>query len=143
MHAYARDFWGYASAETLDNAAMIAEQYRGIRPAPGYPACPDHLVKQDMFDVLQAGGIGMSVTESLAMLPAASVSGFYMAHPDSTYFSVGKIGDDQVESFRATHVAVKEGRRARAGTVALTNIRTGHLISEKHRALQSGIFLFP
>jgi 5-methyltetrahydrofolate--homocysteine methyltransferase len=78
---------------------MIAEKYVGIRPAPGYPACPDHLVKRDMFEVLQAEEIGMSVTESLAMLPAASVSGFYIAHPDSTYFSVGKIGDDQLASY--------------------------------------------
>jgi 5-methyltetrahydrofolate--homocysteine methyltransferase len=100
LHARTRrEFWGYAAGEALDNAAMIAEKYRGIRPAPGYPACPDHLVKRDMFKVLQAEEIGMSVTESLAMLPAASVSGFYIAHPDSTYFSVGKIGNDQVESF--------------------------------------------
>ena len=100
MHARVRrDLWGYANAENLSNDDLISEKYRGIRPAPGYPACPDHLVKRDMFDVLQATEIGMSVTESLAMLPAASVSGFYLAHPDSTYFSVGKIGQDQVEDF--------------------------------------------
>ncbi|WP_268960512.1 methionine synthase [Paraburkholderia metrosideri] len=100
MHARVRrDLWGYANAENLSNDDLIAEKYHGIRPAPGYPACPDHLVKRDMFDVLQANEIGMSVTESLAMLPAASVSGFYLAHPDSTYFSVGKIGQDQVEDF--------------------------------------------
>ncbi|SDQ24309.1 methionine synthase (B12-dependent) [Paraburkholderia fungorum] len=100
MHARVRrDLWGYANAENLSNDDLIAEKYHGIRPAPGYPACPDHLVKRDMFDVLQATEIGMSVTESLAMLPAASVSGFYLAHPDSTYFSVGKIGQDQVEDF--------------------------------------------
>ncbi|KAA1015053.1 methionine synthase [Paraburkholderia panacisoli] len=100
MHARVRrDLWGYANAETLSNDDLIAEKYRGIRPAPGYPACPDHLVKGDMFDVLQANEIGMSVTESLAMLPAASVSGFYLAHPDSTYFSVGKIGRDQLEDY--------------------------------------------
>ena len=80
----------YAS-ETLDNDALIAEKYAGIR-RHRLPACPDHLVKRDMFDVLRADEIGMSVTDSLAMLPAASVSGFYLAHPDSTYFSVGKIG---------------------------------------------------
>ena len=85
--------------ETLSNDDLIAEKYHGIRPAPGYPACPDHLVKRDMFDVLQAPEIGMSVTESLAMLPAASVSGFYLAHPDSTYFSVGKIAQDQLEDY--------------------------------------------
>ncbi|ALL63263.1 methionine synthase (B12-dependent) [Paraburkholderia caribensis MBA4] len=100
MHARVRrDLWGYANNETLSNDELIGEKYRGIRPAPGYPACPDHLVKRDMFDVLQAGEIGMSVTESLAMLPAASVSGFYLAHPDSTYFSVGKIGQDQLEEY--------------------------------------------
>ncbi|BCF95642.1 methionine synthase [Paraburkholderia sp. PGU19] len=100
MHARVRrDLWGYAQSETLSNEELIGEKYRGIRPAPGYPACPDHLVKRDMFDVLQAGEIGMTVTESLAMLPAASVSGFYLAHPDSTYFSVGKIGQDQLEDY--------------------------------------------
>jgi len=100
LHARVRrDLWGYAGAENLSNDELIAEKYRGIRPAPGYPACPDHLVKRDMFEVLQAGEIGMSVTESLAMLPAASVSGFYLAHPDSTYFSVGKIGEDQLEDY--------------------------------------------
>ncbi|WP_268961904.1 methionine synthase [Paraburkholderia domus] len=100
MHARVRrDLWGYANTETLSNDDLIAEKYHGIRPAPGYPACPDHLVKRDMFDVLQATEIGMSVTESLAMLPAASVSGFYLAHPDSTYFSVGKIAQDQLEDY--------------------------------------------
>ncbi len=100
MHARVRrDLWGYANSESLSNDELIAEKYHGIRPAPGYPACPDHLVKRDMFDVLQANEINMSVTESLAMLPAASVSGFYLAHPDSTYFSVGKIGADQLDDY--------------------------------------------
>ena len=93
------DFWGYAPDEALDVAGLIAERYRGIRPAPGYPACPDHTVKRDMFRALGAEEIGMSLTESLAMLPAASVSGFYLAHPDATYFNVGKIGDDQLKSW--------------------------------------------
>ncbi|WP_414450906.1 methionine synthase [Burkholderia sp. 22PA0099] len=110
-----RELWGYAAGETLDNEALIAEKYTGIRPAPGYPACPDHLVKQAMFDVLRAEEIGMSVTESLAMLPAASVSGFYLAHPDSTYFSVGKIGNDQVADFAARmSLSEKDARRALA-----------------------------
>lgn len=108
-----RELWGYATGETLDTAGMIAEKYQGIRPAPGYPACPDHLVKQDMFDVMQANEIGMTVTESLAMLPAASVSGFYIAHPESTYFSVGKIADDQVESF-AQRMALSKNDAERA-----------------------------
>lgn len=94
-----RELWGYAANEDLSNKELIAEKYQGIRPAPGYPACPDHLVKQDMFSVLRCEEIGMQLTESLAMLPAASVSGFYLAHPDSCYFSVGKIGQDQLEGY--------------------------------------------
>ncbi|MDB5743015.1 MAG: hypothetical protein JWR68_1330 [Polaromonas sp.] len=92
-----QDLWGYAPQESLDKDALIAEKYQGIRPAPGYPACPDHSVKKDMFELLKAGEIGMALTESLAMTPAASVSGFYLSHPQSTYFSVGKIGDDQLQ----------------------------------------------
>jgi 5-methyltetrahydrofolate--homocysteine methyltransferase len=91
-----QDLWGYAADELLTPEELIAEKYRGIRPAPGYPACPDHSVKQAMFELLKADEIGMALTESLAMTPAASVSGFYLSHPDSAYFNVGKIGDDQV-----------------------------------------------
>jgi 5-methyltetrahydrofolate--homocysteine methyltransferase len=91
-----RDLWGYAAGESLSLEDQIGEKYRGIRPAPGYPACPDHSVKQDMFELLHAQEIGMGLTESLAMTPAASVSGFYLSHPDSTYFNVGKIGEDQL-----------------------------------------------
>ena len=91
-----QDLWGYAPDESLSPEELIAEKYRGIRPAPGYPACPDHSVKQAMFELLKADEIGMALTESLAMTPAASVSGFYLSHPDSAYFNVGKIGDDQV-----------------------------------------------
>lgn len=90
------DLWGYAAGEQLSNDEMIAEKYQGIRPAPGYPACPDHSAKRDLFRVLQAEEIGMGLTESLAMTPAASVSGFYIGHPDSVYFNVGKIGEDQL-----------------------------------------------
>ncbi|WP_354327327.1 methionine synthase [Variovorax atrisoli] len=96
-HRVRTDLWGYASDEGLSNDDMIAEKYRGIRPAPGYPACPDHSVKKPMFDLLNCADIGMSLTESLAMMPAASVSGFYLSHPDSTYFNVGKIGYDQLQ----------------------------------------------
>ena len=91
------DLWGYAQQEALNTEALIAEKYQGIRPAPGYPACPDHSVKSDMFALMQCEDIGMAVTESMAMTPAASVSGFYIGHPDSTYFNVGRIGDDQVQ----------------------------------------------
>ncbi len=98
MHQRARtDLWCYAPDETLSHEDMIGEKYKGIRPAPGYPACPDHSVKAEMFELLQCQDIGMSLTESLAMLPAASVSGFFMAHPEATYFNVGKIGDDQLK----------------------------------------------
>ena len=98
MHQRVRqDLWGYAPQEGLDHDALIAEKYQGIRPAPGYPACPDHSAKQDMFALLGAADIGMALTESLAMTPAASVSGFMLSHPDSTYFNVGKIGDDQLQ----------------------------------------------
>jgi 5-methyltetrahydrofolate--homocysteine methyltransferase len=91
------DLWGYAPAEQLTNEQMIGEEYLGIRPAPGYPACPEHTVKKAMFDVLQAEEIGMELTESFAMYPGAAVSGFYLAHPQSKYFVVGKIGNDQVD----------------------------------------------
>jgi len=91
------ELWGYAPHERLSNEELIAEKYQGIRPAPGYPACPDHTVKRDLFALLRCDAIGMGLTESLAMTPAASVSGFYIAHPDSTYFNVGKIGRDQLE----------------------------------------------
>jgi 5-methyltetrahydrofolate--homocysteine methyltransferase len=98
MHKRVRqDLWGYAAGETLSSQDMIAEKYQGIRPAPGYPACPDHSVKKEMFELLQAGDIGMALTESLAMTPAASVSGFYLSHPQSVYFNVGKIGEDQLQ----------------------------------------------
>ena len=102
MHLKMRtDFWGYAPNEALQVSDLIAEKYRGIRPAPGYPACPDHTVKRNMFEVLGCADIGMELTDNLAMTPAASVSGFYIGHPDSTYFSLGKIGDDQVKDMAA------------------------------------------
>jgi len=98
MHERIRtDLWGYAPKEKLDTEALIKEEYQGIRPAPGYPACPDHTVKTDMFKLLQCDEIGMQLTESFAMMPAAAVSGFYFAHPESKYFSVDKIGMDQLE----------------------------------------------
>lgn len=96
-HRVRTDLWGYAPDEGLSNEDMIAEKYRGIRPAPGYPACPDHSVKRPMFDLLNCAEVGMTLTDSLAMMPAASVSGFYLSHPDSTYFNVGKIGHDQLQ----------------------------------------------
>jgi len=97
MHERIRtDFWGYAADEHLDVDALIKEKYQGIRPAPGYPACPDHTVKSDIFRLLQCDEVGMTLTDSFAMQPAASVSGFYFAHKDAKYFSVDKIGEDQL-----------------------------------------------
>ena len=92
--------WGYAAQESLDPEALIAEEYKGIRPAPGYPACPDHLEKNTLWELLEVEEkIGVSLTESLAMWPAASVSGYYFAHPEAKYFGVGKITQDQLEDF--------------------------------------------
>jgi len=100
MHAKVRrELWGYAPDENLSNEELIREQYAGIRPAPGYPACPDHSLKTLLFDLLDAGRIDMRLTESFAMLPAASVSGFYFAHPKSQYFGVARVGADQVEDY--------------------------------------------
>ena len=95
-HRVRTDLWGYAAGEALTSDDMVAEKYVGIRPAPGYPACPDHSAKTALFQQLQCQEIGMSLTESLAMTPAASVSGFYIGHPEAVYFNVGKIGEDQV-----------------------------------------------
>ena len=98
MHERVRtDLWGYVADEKLSNEALIKEEYVGIRPAPGYPACPEHTVKADLFKTLQADEIGMQLTESFAMYPGAAVSGFYFSHPESKYFVVGKIGQDQLE----------------------------------------------
>jgi 5-methyltetrahydrofolate--homocysteine methyltransferase len=109
------EFWGYSAGEALGNDELIAEKYRGIRPAPGYPACPDHLVKRDMFRVLACEEIGMGLTDSLAMTPAASVSGFYLAHPSAAYFNVGKIGADQVADWaRRAGLAQRDAERALA-----------------------------
>jgi len=99
LHARVRREWGYEEAEELSNEDLIAERYRGIRPAFGYPACPDHLPKRRLFDLLRACEIGMSLSESLAMLPAASVSGIYLHHPEARYFAVGSVERDQVASY--------------------------------------------
>ncbi|MEO1968917.1 MAG: methionine synthase [Sphingomonadaceae bacterium] len=101
LHQHVRtDLWGYAPGEQLDNVALIKEQYRGIRPAPGYPACPDHSLKPILFDLLDAGkNAGLTLTESFAMWPTAAVSGFYFGHPESQYFGVARIGRDQLEDY--------------------------------------------
>ena len=95
-----QDYWGYENSGTFDNEALINETYQGIRPAPGYPACPDHSQKQTLFDWLDIpDSIGVRLTESMAMTPASSVSGWYFAHPQSRYFGVGKVDDSQVEDY--------------------------------------------
>ena len=99
LHARARADWGYGTDESLSNDDLIAERYRGIRPAFGYPACPDHLPKRALFQLLNPPEIGIELTESCAMTPAASVSGLYFAHPDARYFTVGRLGRDQIEDY--------------------------------------------
>jgi 5-methyltetrahydrofolate--homocysteine methyltransferase len=108
-----RELWGYAQGEGLDNAALIAERYRGIRPAPGYPACPEHTEKRTIFALLEAeAAAGMTLTESCAMLPTASVSGWYLAHPEAQYFGLGRIGRDQVEDYaRRKGMSLTEAER--------------------------------
>ena len=107
------EFWGYASDESLSNDELIREHYRGIRPAPGYPACPDHREKETLFRLLDVETkIGVSLTESMAMTPTASVSGFYFGHPDARYFNLGKIKSDQLEAYaNARSEATDESRR--------------------------------
>jgi 5-methyltetrahydrofolate--homocysteine methyltransferase len=112
LHAQARRDWGYGGAERLSNDELIAEKYRGIRPAYGYPACPDHSEKFKLFDILDAGKVNITLTEHAAMLPAASVSGLYFSHPDATYFNVGRIGRDQLESYaKRKGVSMEEAER--------------------------------
>lgn len=98
LHERVRRAW-YAPDETLSNDDRIAEKYRGIRPALGYPACPDHVLKRRLFELLPAAEQGITLTSSCAMSPAASVSGLYLAHPDARYFNLGKIGRDQLEDY--------------------------------------------
>ncbi len=101
LHARARRDWGYEVAESLSNDDLIAEKYQGIRPAFGYPACPDHLPKRPLFDLLNAGEAGIELTETCAMMPASSVSGLYFGHPRARYFTVGRLGRDQIEDYAA------------------------------------------
>src|SRR3546814_859485 len=95
-----KEFWGFDPDESLDNAALIAEKYRGIRPAPGYPACPEHSEKRMLFSLLDAeGNAGMELTDGFAMLPTAAVSGYYFSHPKSQYFVVGRVSKEQVADY--------------------------------------------
>jgi 5-methyltetrahydrofolate--homocysteine methyltransferase len=101
LHQRARREWGYGKTETFAPEELIEERYRGIRPAFGYPACPDHTEKRTLFELLGAERAGLQLTESCAMWPAASVSGIYLAHPKARYFNLGRIGRDQVEAYAA------------------------------------------
>ena len=112
LHAQVRKDWGYADDETVSNDDLIAERYRGIRPAFGYPACPDHSEKFKLFELLKADQCRVRLTESAAMMPAASVSGLYFAHPDANYFTVGRIGSDQVVDYaKRKEISVGEVER--------------------------------
>jgi len=112
LHARARADWGFDTVESLPNEDLIAERYRGIRPAFGYPACPDHLPKRRLFDLLAAPEVGIELTESCAMTPAASVSGLYFQHPEARYFTVGRLGRDQIEDYAARMgLAVEEAEK--------------------------------
>lgn len=107
------DYWGYAANEKLSNEALISEQYKGIRPAPGYPACPDHLEKDTLWELLQVEeNIGVTLTESKAMWPAASVSGYYFANEKARYFGLGKIGKDQLEAYaKRRNISLEEANK--------------------------------
>ncbi len=112
LHRQARREWGYGASESLSNDALIAEAYRGIRPAFGYPACPDHTPKRTLFELLGAEALGIELTEHFAMAPAASVSGLYFAHPEARYFTIGRLGRDQVEDYAGrTGMSVGETER--------------------------------
>ena len=114
-----RSLWAYAPEETLANDALIAESYRGIRPAPGYPSCPDHSEKEKIFDLLDAGeNSKMELTSGYAMLPASSVSGYYFAHPDSSYFVLGNIIEDQLRDYaKRKNISEERARRLLAANI--------------------------
>ena len=121
MHESVRkSLWGYAADEALDNAALIKERYQGIRPAPGYPACPDHSEKRTLFGLLEAEQTAsIHLTDGFAMMPAASVSGYYFWRPESHYFGVGRVGRDQVKDYAARKgVSVEDAERLLAANLA-------------------------
>jgi 5-methyltetrahydrofolate--homocysteine methyltransferase len=112
------EYWGYAKEENLTNEELIKESYRGIRPAPGYPACPEHSEKVKLFSLLNVKeNAGITLTDSFSMFPAASVSGFYFAHPQSKYFAVGKIGKDQVADYAVRKGLTEEQAERLLGTL--------------------------
>ena len=108
-----KEYWGYDSDENLSNSDLIAEKYKGIRPAPGYPACPDHLEKNIIWNLLDVEkNIGIKLTESLAMWPASSVSGYYFSHPESKYFGLGKIDTDQLKDYaKRRNISIEQAKK--------------------------------
>jgi 5-methyltetrahydrofolate--homocysteine methyltransferase len=126
LHARVRDDWGHPDPATTAAADLHVEKHRGIRPAPGYPACPDHSEKFELFKLLQAQRQGMALTESMAMTPAASVSGFYFSHPQAKYFNVGRIGRDQVESYaKRRGMALEDVERWLSPNLAYERLEAG------------------
>jgi 5-methyltetrahydrofolate--homocysteine methyltransferase len=126
LHAQARRDWGYGADERLSNDELIGEKYRGIRPAYGYPACPDHSEKFKLFELLDAGRQGITLTDHGAMLPAASVSGLYFSHPEANYFSVGRVGRDQLESYaKRKDMSVEEAERWLGPNLAYDPVELG------------------
>ena len=126
MHERVRkELWGYASEENLTNEELIREEYRGIRPAPGYPACPEHSEKRGLFKLLDVEtNAGITLTDSFAMLPASSVSGLYFSHPEARYFGVGNVGIDQVEDYAARKgITVEDAERLLASNISYDRVR--------------------
>ena len=121
-HRVRREYWGYAHDETLGKDDLIAERYRGIRPAPGYPACPDHTEKRLLWELLDVERrVDIRLTESFAMAPASSVSGYYFSHPEAQYFGVGRIGRDQVEDYaKRRKIPIEEAERWLAPNLGYT-----------------------
>ena len=117
-----KEFWAYAKNEALDNEDLVGERYQGIRPAPGYPACPDHTGKEGLFGLLEAEkNAAIALTESFAMTPASSVSGYYFSHPEAQYFGVGRIGRDQVEDYaKRRKIPIEEAERWLAPNLGYT-----------------------
>jgi 5-methyltetrahydrofolate--homocysteine methyltransferase len=117
-----REFWGYQAGENLSNDQLIKEKYVGIRPAPGYPACPDHSTKPQLFELLSATTkASIDLTESFAMMPASSVSGYYFSHSSSQYFGIGKIGKEQVEDYaKRRRVSLEQAERWLASNLNYT-----------------------
>jgi len=135
LHRQAREDWGYAKAERLTHEDLIAGKYRGIRPAYGYPACPDHSEKARLFDLVGARAVGLDLTETFAMTPAASVSGLYFSHPAARYFAVGRVGRDQVEDYAARKaMAVEEVERWLAPNLAYDPVRSVRLQADPPRS---------